>query len=112
MHDKDRKADKSSCFIVAYYNATIFYSSFAESALMATGVFQLEKGSAKLSCVDFYFAAEDNGALTYYHNQTGSQDVAASVVVEGGAEAVGTINEELTSKNQTPETILLSAFGK
>lgn len=91
-------------------DSKIFNRNYAGDSLVSYGVYQIEKGSVKLSCTDFYFAAEENGAFAYYQNQSGSQDVAVSGNLEGGAKTFALYDEEFSATIQYPEITLMSSY--
>lgn len=102
--------DSLNCYYLLS-NLTILNRNYSDTASSA-GVFRLEKEDTELSCVDYYFTAADNDQITCYQNQTGLPDVSSSVIISGGADAFGTISEDLTAQIRTVEMILLSAFDK
>ena len=84
----------------------ILNNNVVDASALNTGVYQLDKEGTQLTCVDYYFAAaDDNNQQIWYQNQTGAQDVAASVAVSGGADGFNDIQKELVSRIQTIEAI-------
>lgn len=92
-------------------DGTILNCNIVDTAVQSVGVYRLDSNGTVLVCLDYYFAADDgNGQQIWYQNQTGAQDVAASVAVPGGVDDFKAIQDELAYRIQTVETIPFSAI--
>ena len=73
------------------------------------GVFKMD--AATVSCTDYYFSVvDDNQQASFYHNQAGQLDIAASEAFEGDENAFLQVKEGLASGVKAFELITLAEF--
>ena len=90
----------------------IYYNGKSSAAEFGFGIYTLEKGSAALTCSEFYFNdCQDSDAFSIYTNTTGQWDPAASQLFDGDMDAFYELDLSISARTQSIELNPLGAFA-